>query len=119
MLVLALVLRLAGAVPMPADAAPGLAAFGDHALCLAAAASDGAPPAGPLGDAPPAPGGHAGHDDGKCCQWHASGGIILPSAGAATPIAFATPVDRSIEAAAPPPGRSIAWARARAPPAAG
>jgi hypothetical protein len=118
MLALALVLRLAWAVPAPVDEARSFAAaFGDHALCLSAG-SDDATPAGPLGDVPAWPGGHAGHESLNCCQWHAAGSIILPSSGAATLIAFAMPADRFIEAKTPPPRRSPGRAQARAPPSA-
>jgi hypothetical protein len=119
MLVLALVMRLGWAVPPPA-AAPGslAAAFGEHALCLSAAASGETRPAGPVGDGPARSGQHADHDDAKCCQWHASGSIILTGAGIVALLAFATPADRFAEAKTPPPGLSLAWARARGPPAA-
>lgn len=115
---LALVLRLAWTVPAPVDEARSFAAaFGEHALCLAAA-SDAAAPAGPRGNVPASPGGHAGHEALNCCQWHAAGGIIQPSTGAATLIAFAVPADRFIEAKTPPPSRNPGRARARAPPSA-
>jgi hypothetical protein len=115
-LVFALVLRLAWVVPAPADEARSFAAaFGEHALCLATPPSDETTPAGPRGDGPPAPGGHAGHDDAKCCQWHATGWVVLPGTGATTLVAFATPSDR-LEHGATPARRSIARAQARAPP---
>jgi hypothetical protein len=88
--ILALCIRLAWPTPptvVPADAGP-LAAFGEHALCLAAPAST-AP--GPLsGDKlPPPTGNHADHDHSLCCLWHASAGFALPQIDIAARIVFA------------------------------
>ena len=87
--VLALALRLAWPVP-PAlshfEAGP-LAAFGEHALCLAAPAStDPAPVSGD--EAPASPGDHADHDHSLCCLWHASAGFALPQIDTAARIVF-------------------------------
>src|SRR5437762_3379872 len=85
--VLALSLRLAS--PMPptptfVDAGP-LAAFGEHALCLAAATST-APVSGDT--LPTSPGDHADHDHSLCCLWHASAGFALPQIDTAARIVF-------------------------------
>ena len=88
--VLALALRLALPVP-PAlshvEAGP-LAAFGEHALCLAAPAS--IDPAPISRDKLPPPGsGHADHEHSLCCLWHASAaGFALLEIDTAAPIVF-------------------------------
>ena len=87
--VLALFLRLALPVP-PAlshvEAGP-LAAFGEHAFCLAAPAStDPAPVSGDK--LPPSGGDHADHDHSLCCLWHASAGFALPQIHIAARIVF-------------------------------
>jgi hypothetical protein len=111
-IVLALVLRLPWTVPTTADLAGSLAAaFGEHALCLAAAAD----PASNR-EAPPGPAGHADHDAAKCCQSHAAGELALPGAGAAIRVVFATPVDRFVAADAAPVAGSVGHVWARAPP---
>ena len=87
--VLALALRLALPVPpalSPVEAGP-LAAFGEHALCLAAPASTDPTPVS--GDKlPPSGGGHADHDHSLCCLWHASAGFALPQIDTAARIVF-------------------------------
>ena len=114
MLVLALVLRLPWTGPTTPDPSRGFAAaFGEHALCIAAAADDATAPA-----LPTSPGEHTDHDAAKCCQSHAAGEIILAFAGTTSFIAFATPADSFPEAAAPPASRSLARPQARGPPAA-
>ena len=93
--VLALSLRLAWpAPPTPtltsADAA-ALAAFGEHALCLAAATSTDPTPVS--GDRlPTSPGDHADHDHSLCCLWHASAGFALPQIDTAARIVFVEPI---------------------------
>jgi hypothetical protein len=115
MLALALVLRLPWAAATTADASRSfVAVFGEHALCLAAAASDATGPA-----LPAAPGDHTDHHAAKCCQSHAAGEIILSGGGTASLVAFAAPADGSPEAGVPPTSRSLARPQARAPPAAG
>ena len=94
--VLALCLRLAWPTPqptlIPADIG-GLAALGEHALCLAApAATDPAPVSGD--QLPPPAGNHADHDHSLCCLWHASAGFVPPQIETAARIVF-------IEAARP------------------
>jgi hypothetical protein len=112
MLVLALVLRLAWAAPVTTDPARSFAAaFGEHALCLAAAASDETAPASPA-----EPRSHPDHDAAKCCQSHPAGETILSGAGTTSLIAFATPADRFAEAETPPASRSLTRPQARAPP---
>ena len=114
MLVLALVLRLPWAAPMTPDPSRDFAAvFGEHALCIAAAAGDATVPV-----LPAAPGDHTDHDAAKCCQSHAAGEIILTGAGTTSLIEFTTPADRFPEAEAGPAGRSLARPQARGPPAA-
>jgi hypothetical protein len=88
--VLALALRLAWPIPPTlthVEAGP-LAAFGEHALCLAAPAStDPAPVSGDK--LPPPGGGHADHDHSLCCLWHASAaGFALPQIDTAARIVF-------------------------------
>jgi hypothetical protein len=113
MLVLALVLRLPWTATTTPDPSRGFAAaFGEHALCIAAAGDATAPAL------PTSPGEHTDHDAAKCCQSHAAGEIILAFAGTTSFIAFATPADSFPEAAAPPASRSLARPQARGPPAA-
>jgi len=113
-LVLALVLRLPWTAPIMADPARGLAAaFGEHALCLAAA---GNPSTRPGGESPAEPGSHPDHDPAKCCQSHAPGAVVLPDTGSAIRILFARPNDRFAAGAALPTDRSLGHAWARAPP---
>jgi len=88
--VLALSLRLAWPIPPTlshVEAGP-LAAFGEHALCLAALASTDPTPVS--GDRlPPAGGGHADHEHSQCCLWHASAaGFALPQIDTAARIVF-------------------------------
>jgi hypothetical protein len=87
--VLALFLRLALPVP-PAlshiEAGP-LAAFGEHALCLAAPASTDPAPVS-QDKLPPTGGDHADHDHSLCCLWHASAGLALPQIDTAARIVF-------------------------------
>ena len=93
--VLALSLRLAWPAPptltlTSADAA-ALAAFGEHALCLAAATSTDPTPVS--GDRlPTSPGDHADHDHSLCCLWHASAGFALPQLDTAARIVFVEPI---------------------------
>jgi hypothetical protein len=111
-IVLALVLRLAWTLPPTGGPALGFAAaFGEHALCLAAAGD----PASNR-EAPPRPAGHADHDAAKCCQSHAAGELVLPGAGAAIRLVFATPADRFVAADAAPVAGSVGHVWARAPP---
>ena len=90
---LALALRVALPVP-PAlthvEANP-LTAFGEHALCLAAATSTDPTPVS--GDRlPTSPGDHADHDHSLCCLWHASAGFALPQIDTAARIVFVEPI---------------------------
>ena len=114
-IVLALVLRLAWAVPVADPSRSVAAAFGEHALCLAAP-GDAAAPTGRSDDAPAAPGGHADHDAAKCCQSHPAGELLLPSAGPATRVVFTTPTDRFIAPGVAPTARRVGHGWARAPP---
>ena len=115
---LALVFRLA--LPTPptvahADAGP-LAAFGEHALCLAA---PGGTAPGPVtgGALPPASGDHADHDHLLCCLWHASAGFALPEIDLAARIVFVETIS-SIAASATGfrPAKLTGPTRARGPP---
>ena len=100
------------AAPITADPARSFAAaFGEHALCLAAA---GDPTS--RGGAPSGPGEHADHDAAKCCQSHAAAGVVLPGEGSAIRIVFATTVVRFIAVDAAPSIRSFGRSWARAPP---
>jgi hypothetical protein len=88
--VLALCLRLAWLgppIPVFTDLT-GLAAFGEHALCLASPASTDRAPI-PVDRLPPPAGDHADHDHSLCCLWHASPGFVVPQVAAVARIAFA------------------------------
>jgi hypothetical protein len=89
--VLALFLRIAWPTPIPA-AIPsdigGLAALGEHAMCLAAPASTDQAPV-PHDKLPAPTGDHADHDHSLCCLWHASAGVALPQIAASVRILFA------------------------------
>jgi hypothetical protein len=87
--VLALALRLVLPVPpaLSLVKAGPLAAFGEHALCLAAPASTDPSPAS-RDKLPPSGGDHAGHDHSLCCLWHASAGFALPQIDIAARIVF-------------------------------
>ena len=110
-LVLALVLRLPWTLPITGDPSRSFAAaFGEHALCLAAAGDQAS------GSGGEAPAGPADHDAAKCCQSHAAGQIVLPAIGTMTVVVFAAPADRFFAADPAPAPRSIGRAWARAPP---
>jgi hypothetical protein len=114
----ALLLRLAWPAPpavTPAEAGP-LAAFGEHALCLAAPASTAPGPV--TGDTlPPASGDHADHDHSLCCLWHASAGFALPQIGVAVRIVFVDAVPPvAATAAGFRPAKLTGPTRARGPP---
>ena len=115
--VVALLLRLAWPAPpavTPAEAGP-LAAFGEHALCLAAPASTAPGPV--TGDTlPPASGDHADHDHSLCCLWHASAGFALPQIDFAARIVFVEAVSRITAAAEFRPATLTGPTRARGPP---
>ncbi|MBV9828213.1 MAG: hypothetical protein JO001_21475 [Alphaproteobacteria bacterium] len=115
---LALALRLAVPLPPPAIAADTgtanadlVAAFGEHALCLAAA---GLVPSST--DRPGAPSDdHAWHH-ASCCMFHAALGCAPPASGGVSPVLYALGV---VFTPAPPPQRAghfAALAQARAPP---
>ena len=115
--VLALVMRLAWPTPptLASVDAGGLAAFGEHALCLAAPSGADPAPAS-RGQLPPPTGDHADHDHSLCCLWHASAGFALPQIEVAARVAF-------IEAALPVaaaadfhPASLTGATRARGPP---
>lgn len=115
--VLALCLRLAWlgpSVPASADLT-GLAALGEHALCLASPASTDRAPI-PGDTFPPPAGDHADHDHSLCCLWHASPGFVVPQVAAVARIAFAEAM--STVAATPEfqPPNLTGPTRARGPP---
>jgi hypothetical protein len=117
--VLALFARLAWPTPptvAPVETGP-LAAFGEHALCLAAPAStDPAPVSGDR--LPPPGGGHADHEHSLCCLWHASAaGFALPQIDTAARIVFIeTMLPIAATAADFRPAKLTGPTRARAPP---
>jgi hypothetical protein len=115
---LALALRLALPVPpvLPHVEAGPLAAFGEHALCLAAPAStDPAPVSGDK--LPPSGGDHADHDHSLCCLWHASAGFALPQIDIAARIVFVETISPIAAAAADfRPANLTGPNRARGPP---
>ena len=87
--VLALLLRLAlptPPTPVPVEARD-FAAFGEHALCLAAPSrTDDAPTSR---DGPPSPkGDHTEHDHSLCCLWHVGAGAAAPQLEPAVRIVF-------------------------------
>jgi hypothetical protein len=116
--VLALFVRLAWPTPpilAQVEAGP-LAAFGEHALCLAAPASTD--PA-PVSDdrLPPPGGGHADHDHSLCCLWHASAGFAPPQIDIAARIVFIETTLPTVATAADfRPAKLTGPTRARAPP---
>jgi hypothetical protein len=117
--VLALFVRLAWPTPPTlahVETGP-LAAFGEHALCLAAPASTD--PA-PVSDdrLPPPGGGHADHDHSLCCLWHASAaGFALPQIDTAARIVFIETTLPTVATAADfRPAKLTGPTRARAPP---
>jgi hypothetical protein len=118
--VLALCLRLAWPTPqptlIPADIG-GLAALGEHALCLAApVATDPAPVSGDK--LPPPVGNHADHDHSLCCLWHASAGFVPPQITASGRVVFVEAVLRFAAVAADfHPASLTGSTRARGPPA--
>jgi hypothetical protein len=116
--VLALALRLALPVPpalSPVEAGP-LAAFGEHALCLAAPASTDPAPV-TRDKLPPAGGDHADHDHSLCCLWHASAGFALPQIDIAARIVFVETISPIAAAAADfYPANLTGPTRARGPP---
>jgi hypothetical protein len=116
--VLALFVRLAWPTPPTLahiETGP-LAAFGEHALCLAAPAStDPAPVSGDR--LPPPGGGHADHDHSLCCLWHASAGFAPPQIDIAARIIFAEATLPTVATAADlRPANLTGPTRARAPP---
>jgi hypothetical protein len=86
---LALCLRLAWPMPpmLASVDAGGLAALGEHALCLAAPASTDPTPVS-RDKLPPPTGDHADHDHSLCCLWHASAGFTVPQIEFAAQVTF-------------------------------
>lgn len=117
--VLALSLRLIWPTPqstlIPTEIG-GLAALGEHALCLAApAATDPAPLSS---DKLPPAGNHADHDHSLCCLWHASAGFVPPQIESSGRVVFVEAVLRFAAAAADfHPASLTGPTRARGPPA--
>ena len=117
--VLALCLRLAWPTPQPTLTPvdiSGLAALGEHALCLAApAATDPAPVSSD--NLPPPAGNHADHDHSLCCLWHASAGFVPPQIEASGRVGFVEAVLQFATAAADfHPASLTGSTRARGPP---
>jgi hypothetical protein len=118
----ALCLRLAWpgpATPLPSPNLDLAAAFGEHALCLAAADAEGKVPLPPNGGSLPQSGDHADHDGLGCCLWHAAASATLPRAADGSPVLFVFASDILPAAEAPSRfSRPIGPLQARAPPAA-
>ena len=117
--VIALALRLAAPMPAPGLAAPSgdlpsaalIAAFGEHAFCLAQAGQAQSP-----ADRPGAPSdNHAAHH-ANCCLFHAALGSAPPATGIVVPALY------EIGIIVPPPAPPLRRAhfanpaQARAPP---
>jgi len=114
LVVLALILRLAWQPPIPAvDAiAPDLAAlYGDHALCLAAAAGQA-----------PAPlhqdrhSGDVEHGFAGCCAWHAGSLFVLPQTLSSARLVYGSATRLAAAEPERPPPIFRSTGQARAPP---
>jgi hypothetical protein len=109
-----LLLRLAVPLPAPAPTAAAadlIALFGEHALCIAAAA--GETPA----ETPSSPGDqHADHHDLACCSFHAGPGGVLPPTPDFVQTAYTALILPPGRATALPPVAIDGPAQARAPP---
>jgi len=117
--VLALFVRLAWPTPpilAQVEAGP-LAAFGEHALCLAVPASTDPAPVSDDRLSPPG-GGHADHEHSLCCLWHASAaGFALTQIDTAARIVFIETTLPTVATAADfRPAKLTGPTRARAPP---
>jgi hypothetical protein len=115
--VLGLCLRLAWLgppVPVSADLTE-LAAFGEHALCLASPASTDRAPI-PGDGLPPPAGDHDDHDHSLCCLWHASAGFVVPQVAAVARIAFAEAMSTVATTPEFQPPNLTGPTRARGPP---
>jgi hypothetical protein len=115
--VLALVMRLAWPMPptLASVDAGGLAALGEHALCLAAPASADRTPIS-RGQLPAPPDDHADHDHSLCCLWHASAGFAVPRIELAAHVAFVEAAPPIASAADFHPASLTGPTRARGPP---
>jgi len=92
-----------------------LAGLGEHALCLAAPATQDPAPIRSDGVPPPA-GDRADHDHSLCCMFHAVGGFVLPRVAAVARIAFAEAARPDARTRRFQPTDLIGAARARGPP---
>ena len=115
--ILALCLRLVSPAPVAQTAVidPGLlAAFGEHAICIAHAGGAAAPV--PI-ERPSAPAGHhTDHDGLQCCPLHVGTGVLAPGTTAFSRIGFATYVSLGAAEQSVALGRVTRPVQARAPP---